>query len=159
MFRLEHPQDFDLLLVSDGSYGLSRSGRACKFSAPASTRGVAKLYTVASGGVLLYVGIAGQPMSSRLNYGFRAAGKGGYHGYKWKGLRHSLQLSVWTAYCGEQRASLREMETVEAEVAFLCRHASGQWPQYQHEIHFYPSEQTHRDAARRIYDKATTKST
>lgn len=107
--------------------------------------------------MLLYVGIAQQPMSSRLKNGFRAKGKDGYYGYKWKGLRHSLQLSVWTAFSSNnQRASLREMETVEAEVAFLCRQLSGQWPQYQHEIHFYPSDQTHRETAQTIYAHATT---
>ncbi|WP_143693340.1 hypothetical protein [Vibrio mangrovi] len=100
---------------------------------------------------MLYVGIAQQPMSARLGYGFKANGKGGYHGYKWKFLETTLQLSVWTAKLNGVYAPLKEMETIEAEVAFLCRQISGQWPTHQHEIHFSPSEQRHRDAASEIY--------
>jgi hypothetical protein len=90
-------------------------------------------------------------MSSRLSFGFRAKGKGGYHGYKWKKLRHRLNLSIWTAELEGNITTLRDLETVEAEVAFLCRQQSGQWPEFQHEIHFYPSLDLHRDAAREIY--------
>lgn len=154
VIRLEVPQVFDLQLADDGSYALSAQSAGCKFGAPASTRGVAKLYTVAHEGALLYVGIAEQPMSGRLNYGIRAAGKGGYHGYKWKGLRHPVELAVWTGFTAGERTTVRDMETIEAEVAFLCRQLSGQWPKYQHEIHFYPSRKTHRDAARSIYSHA-----
>src|ERR1700709_2548584 len=96
MPQIEAPQDFDLLLASDGTHTLSSNGDKCKFSAPASIRGIAKLYTLSSETKLLYVGVAEQPMSSRLSYGFRASGEGGYYGYKWKNLRHSLRLSVWT---------------------------------------------------------------
>ena len=52
----------------------------------------------------------------------------------------------------DQRNSSR---TVEAEVAFLCRQESGQWPEYQHEIHFYPSVKRHRTAAKTVYERAT----
>lgn len=110
-----------------------------------------KLYTLSAAGKLLYVGVASQPMSSRLSFGFRAKGKGGYHGYKWKKLRHRLNLSIWTAELEGNITTLRDLETVEAEVAFLCRQQSGQWPEFQHEIHFYPSLDLHRDAAREIY--------
>jgi hypothetical protein len=158
MLRLEPPQDFDLLLTSDGKYTLRSNGVTCRFSQPASTRGIAKLYTLSSGAALLYVGIAEQPMSSRLSYGFRANGRGGYYGYKWKTLRHSLRLSVWTAVSLEFRDTLRELETVEAEVAFLCRQLSGQWPQFQNEIHFYASNEGHREAAQVIYAHATAPS-
>jgi hypothetical protein len=104
--------------------------------------------------MLFHVGIAQQPMASRLSYGFRANGKGGYHGYKWKGLTQRMALSVWTAMIDDEPAPLREMETVEAEVAFRCREQSGQWPAYQHEIHFYKSAPEHRATARRIYEHA-----
>jgi len=56
------------------------------------------------------------------------------------------------------RVVLRELETVEAEVAFLCRQQSGQWPAYQTEIHFYPSGPVHRKAASQIYAYAVKKS-
>jgi hypothetical protein len=154
---LNEPQSFELAL-SDGWYRLSQSSLACKFSAPATMRGVAKLYTVSSDDSLLYVGIAQQPMSARLSYGFKANGKGGYHGYKWKFLETTLRLSIWTAKLHGVYASLRVMETIEAEVAFICRHTAGQWPTHQHEIHFYPSEQWHRDAAAKIYSYTVGKS-
>jgi hypothetical protein len=154
---LNKPQDYTLELVEEGSYQLRTEVGICTFSKPATARGLAKLYTLSDAGVLLYVGIAQQPMSSRLNFGFKASGKGGYHGYKWKSLKQRLALSVWTAQINGQPASLREMETTEAEVAFCCRQQSGQWPAYQHEIHFYPSFARHRDAAQRIYDHAISR--
>jgi hypothetical protein len=134
---LNEPQDYSLELVEGGNYRLHANAGVCTFSKPSTVRGLAKLYTVSDAGVLLYVGIAQQPMSSRLKFGFNASGKGGYHGYKWKGLKQRLALSVWTAAIGGKSAPLREMETVEAEVAFRCREQSGQWPAYQHEIHFF----------------------
>jgi hypothetical protein len=154
MLQLAGPQEFTIQLRDEGPYLLQSAGSPCKFQAPASTRGVAKLYTLSDGPILMYVGIAEQPMSARLGYGFRANGKGGYHGYKWKGLRHALKLTVWTGSTPTAQATLRELETVEAEVAFLCRQASGQWPQYQHEIHFYPSTEHHRAAAQVVYMRA-----
>ena len=148
---LEEPQDFELILA-DGWYRLSRASLGCKFSAPATTRGIAKLYTLSSDDSLLYVGVAQQPMSARLSHGFKANGKGGYHGYKWKFLETTLRLSVWTAKLHGLYASIRELETIEAEVAYICRHRADQWPTHQHEIHFYPSESWHREAATRIYE-------
>jgi hypothetical protein len=153
--KLNEPQDYKLNLNPGGAYELSTASGVVSFSSPASTRGVAKLYTLSHGGKLIYVGIAQQPMSSRLNYGFKADGKGGYHGYKWKHLSHQLSLSIWTASVGGDYVPLREMETIEAEVAFLCRKLSGQWPEFQHEIHFYASQSHHREAAERIYSHAT----
>jgi hypothetical protein len=150
---LNHPLDFDLA-ISGGAYKLWCDSKPAKFAAPISTRGIAKLYTVSNEDSLVYVGIAQQPMSSRLSYGLCAAGKSGYHGYKWKAHGGTLRLAVWTASDAEGYAPLRELKTVEAEVAFLCRHLSGQWPLNQHEIHFYPSNTWHREAAQRIYEHA-----
>ncbi len=124
--NLNEPQDYKLKLLSGGSYELRNSEGVAGFSKPASTRGVGKLYTISHAGTLIYVGIAQQPMSARLNYGFKANGKGGYHGYKWKHLSHTLALSIWTASKNSEYVSLREMETIEAEVAFLCRKDAGQ---------------------------------
>lgn len=149
--KLHTPQTYHLELFDDGPYRLFSDGAVCKFSKPASTKKHPKLYTLSAAGKLLYVGVASQPMSSRLSFGFRAKGKGGYHGYKWKKLRHKLNLSIWTAELEGNITTLRDLETVEAEVAFLCRQQSGQWPEFQHEIHFYPSLDLHRDAAREIY--------
>jgi hypothetical protein len=153
--RLYDPQVYELKPKQGGSYKLSTASRVTQFAKPASTRGVAKLYTVSHDRKLIYVGITRQPMSSRLSYGFKANGKGGYNGYKWKNLRHELSLSIWTASTGEDNLNLREMEIIEAEVAFLCREQSDQWPEFQHEIHFYASLPQHRKAAAKIYTHAT----
>lgn len=152
---LNEPQDYWIELLEGGSYRLRGTSGPCTFSKPATARGVAKLYTLSDGNALIYVGVAQQPMSARLNFGFNAQGKSGYYGYKWKELRQPLRLTVWTAQSGTDHASIREFETVEAEVAFLCRQRAGQWPAYQHEIHFYLSQQAHREAAERIYGHAT----
>jgi hypothetical protein len=154
MLTLCAPQEFELQLTDAASYILRQAGNASKFSAPASTGKLAKLYTVADEGALLYVGIATQSMSGRLSLGLRAMGKGGYHGYKWRHLRHPLALSVWTALLSDVSAPIRELETVEAEVAYECRRESGQWPNFQHEIHFFPSNAAHRRAAVHIYEHA-----
>ena len=151
--KLNDPHDYELKL-SSGTYVLLRDSKTAKFQAPVSTRGIAKLYTLSDESGLVYVGIAQQPMASRLGYGFRANGKSGYHGYKWKILEGTLRLSIWTAMDKDSYVPLRELETIEAEVAFLCRQESGQWPAHQHEIHFYKSEITHRDAAAKIYAHA-----
>jgi len=50
-------------------------------------------------------------------------------------------------------------ETIEAEVVFLYRQESGQWPQEQTEIHFHPSSNIHRQCARQVVDALKEKST
>ena len=156
--KLSTPQTYAIEIPDKGPYRLFDRGERCKFSKPASSGKHPKLYTLSDEGKLIYVGIASQSMSSRLSFGFRASGKGGYHGYKWKLLRHRLVLCVWTAEQESKPVVLRELETVEAEVAFLCRQRSGQWPAYQTEIHFYPSSTVHRAAAAKIYAHAVKKS-
>ena len=152
--KLNEPQDYNIKVALDRSYSLRVASSATQFSKPASTGGVAKLYTLSHDKKLIYVGVAKQSMAGRLNDGFKADGKGGYHGYKWKHLSHELTLSIWTASLAGEYVSLREMETIEAEVAFICRSRFNQWPEYQHEIHFYPSRPIHRDAAEKIYHHA-----
>ena len=153
---LNDPQNYSLELVDGGSYRLHTETGVCKFSKPCTIRGLAKLYTVSHAGTLIYVVIAEQPMSSRLNFGFKANGEGGYHGYKWKQLQQRLQLAVWTGQVDGKPVSSHDMETVEAEVAFICRRDSSQWPAYQHEIHFHQSLAWHRAAAERIYRHAVS---
>lgn len=138
-------------------YSLSLNGKGCKFQAPASTPGCAKLYTVADAGKLLYVGISSQRMSTRLSLGLRFTGAKREYLYKWRNLRHPLALSVWTAASEDAEATLQELEIVEAEVAFQCRSVSGQWPLFQNEIHFHQSGSSHRSAAARIYQHAVAR--
>jgi len=152
MLNLNPHQEYLLQPTDGGGFVLSHRGLRCAFSAPASTKGIAKLYTVSHEASLLYVGITQQRMATRLKNGFRAEGRNGYHGYKWKSLRHEMRLDVWTAQVLVGNATLRDLETVEAEVAFHCRQQSGHWPKFQHEIHFYPSSEHHRAAAKRVYE-------
>ena len=44
---------------------------------------------------------------------------------------------------------------MEAEVVFLIRQLSGQWPPFQTEIHFHPSTEDHREAARAVLEHYT----
>ncbi|MDO8804455.1 MAG: hypothetical protein Q7R35_08485 [Elusimicrobiota bacterium] len=152
--KLNEPQNYLIKPLGGGEYNLSAESGDCKFYKPATIRGLAKLYTVSDADSLIYVGISQQPMAGRLNYGFKANGESGYHGYKWRDLKRQLRLTVWTAQKDGSPAQLRELETVEAEVAFLCRQRSGLWPVYQHEIHFYQSDECQRNAAGIIYSHA-----
>jgi hypothetical protein len=90
-------------------------------------------------------------MSMRLRQGLKATRKAGYHGYKWKG-RERLRLSVWEVSDFSDNNKL-ELETLEAEVVFLCRSLDGQWPESQNEIHFHPSGRRHRALAVKVYNE------
>ena len=43
-----------------------------------------------------------------------------------------------------------DLESVEAEVAYLYRRESGQCPSYQNEIHFHAKNHYHRESAKAI---------
>jgi len=120
---------------------------AAKFSGLANTK-LPKLYVVVADGELIYVGVTRRTMRARLYGGWNANGKNGYHGYAWRHNRTTADLYDW---CQEDapEGSSRDLETVEAEVAFLIRRA-GQWPEGQTEIHFHPSQKEHREWAARI---------
>ena len=47
---------------------------------------------------------------------------------------------------------LSDMEAIEAEVVFLFRLNTGQWPAKQNEIHFQLSNAAHRRMASKIYE-------
>lgn len=135
--KLPKPQVFALQLRAASRYsvvleGVSREG----FSKPA-TLVCPKLYVVTQQRDIHYVGVTNRPMSARLNLGLKAKGKGGYHGYKWKMLTMPLCLTVWSFPDKRGKDFLRELETIEAEFAFLVRKETGQWPRSQTEIHFY----------------------
>jgi hypothetical protein len=63
-------------------------------------------------------------------------------------MDHNLNLDIW--YLEGDDIKGTDLETIEAEVVFLYRQESGQWPQAQTEIHFHPSDIIHRDCARQI---------
>lgn len=152
--KLNPAQEYELTLKNDLSYELKANNIVCKFSSPASKKNLAKLYTVTENKVLLYIGITSQSMSSRLNSGLKSKGKNGYHGYKWKGIRSGLTLRIWTIQEKELYISHSDVEAIEAEVAFLCRHLSKNWPKYQNEIHFQASSKEHKKIAKKLYKGA-----
>jgi hypothetical protein len=117
------------------------------FPARANTK-LPKLYVVVADGELIYVGVTRRPMRERLYSGWNASGKNGYYGYAWRHTHTEADLYVWCHENAPDGSSL-DLETVEAEVAFLIRSA-GQWPRSQTEIHFHPSEKEHRELAARI---------
>lgn len=118
-----------------------------RFSGIANTK-LPKLYVVVANGELLYVGVTKRTMRARLYSGWNANGKNGYHGYAWRRTHSQVDLYIW---CHEDApgGSTLDLETIEAEVAYLTRSA-GQWPRGQTEIHFHPSGNEHRELAVRI---------
>lgn len=87
-------------------------------------------------------------MSVRLRGGLTADGTHGYHGYSWGKKSHWMRLDIW--YFDEDDIQPTDLETLEAEVVFVYRRESGQWPEGQTEIHFHPSDTTHRQLAGQI---------
>jgi hypothetical protein len=123
--------------------------RTGKFSGLA-TSALPKLYVASIDGKPIYVGITKQPIGKRLRFGWRANGQDGYYGYAWRHTCTQADLDIW---CHEDapsgKAMCLDMETIEAEVVFLIRKA-GQWPPYQTEIHFHPSNEEHRTFAAQV---------
>ncbi len=117
-----------------------------KFSPPASSNGQLKLYVIKSGAEVIYAGITSQSLRARLRWGFHANGEQGYYGYKWKNL-NIVEMLVWY-FPG---AKLSSIEPVEAELAYLVRHRTGNWPKYQMEIHFHQSSKRDKELAEAIY--------
>ncbi|MDR6819580.1 hypothetical protein J2X76_004772 [Neorhizobium sp. 2083] len=116
-----------------------------------------KLYIFSRDGVPIYVGATVRSMSSRLATGWTAEGKGGYYGYGFRHEGSAVDLDVWydsdpVKLREDGKRSGSDIETVEAEVVYLLRHRTGQWPAYQTEIHFYQSNADHRESAERIVD-------
>lgn len=160
---LSNPQRWRLRIRPDGYELLEHR----TFSGYSSSR-LPKIYVFSDGNVPVYVGIAKRPISQRLRYGFAAAGKHGYHGYALRrpeAIREyggELSLTIWVQSDpvpemkggkpiqnadGSLRWSLEDMKKVEAEVVYLIRHRTGEWPRYQTEIHFSAPETAHRKAA------------
>lgn len=90
-----------------------------------------KIYVLADGENILYVGITKSSIKNRLRYGLTADGKNGYYGYKWKELP-LVKLFVW-CFDGLDKTKI---ESIEAELVYLIRRSTGKWPLCQNEIHF-----------------------
>ena len=83
----------------------------------------------------------------------QATGEHGYHGYAWRRSDGELRLDVWYLDGATEDKISLELETIEAEVVYLFRFRSGQWPSDQTEIHFHPSADFHKQAAQQILDR------
>lgn len=90
-----------------------------------------KLYVIKSHNEFLYVGITKQSLRNRLRSGLSSDGIHGYHGYKWKNHK-SIQLYVW---CFDN-FNEEQLENIEAELVYLIRNKTNNWPLFQNEIHF-----------------------
>lgn len=119
-----------------------------KFSGIASERSH-KLYVVSRENWPIYVGVTTQRMSTRLRLGFTAKGASGYHGYAWRRTFKDAVLDIWAPTPGSGNLTKLDAETIEAEIVHLIR-LKGQWPQWQTEIHFHPSNEVHRQIAASI---------
>jgi len=146
--ELAGPDSFELVFDHEKFQVRPDSGLG-QFTPRACSK-IPKLYVVAAADQLIYVGVTKQPIRNRLRLGWQAKGETGYYGYAWRHALTSATLHVWYHENAKDRSS-RDVETVEAEVAFLVRTA-GQWPLHQTEIHFYPSSEIHRTHAKRIFE-------
>jgi len=149
--KIGNPQRYLLVINKNKEYSLKGKDGNKTFTAPASQKGKPKLYTVSTNGKLHYVGITNQPMSTRLRLGLNAMGEHGYYGYKLKPGNYLLHVWSIENLSPDKREANDELETIEAEVVFLCRKETGRWPRSQNEIHFHPSNRHHRELAKRIY--------
>ena len=132
---------------------LNESGcfeRVETFKTPATNRSP-KVYVVKYCGDIVYVGTAQQSFGARLWLGLTAKGKGGYHGYKWRGLPGKIDVLI---YClemkGKPEKQKKKLETIEAEIVFAVRSLTGKWPKYQTEIHFHNASKSELQIAHHI---------
>ena len=112
-----------------------------EFSAPV-TKSSPKLYVILHNHEPVYVGATIQSIGARL----RSKSK---YNYEWRRCLENADVDIWLLE-NEKSNGTTTMETVEAEVVFLFRKISGQWPKYQTEIHFHHSNYHHRTAAQYI---------
>lgn len=146
-----------LAVMNNHTYQVVSPSGKRHFESPATLKGVIKIYLLGTRDVLHYIGITGQPMARRLNYGPKADGKNGYHGYPWKTEFGEFDLDIWQFSRSNSDSSIHFAEAVEAEIAFLYKMHSGEWPTSQTEIHFSNkfdmANPVPRDIAERILDQ------
>jgi hypothetical protein len=134
------------------------NGKIINFSSPVSDRNLPKLYVVSINNEIVYIGFTSQSMTTRLSAGLRAKGE---NGYKWK-HEPELDLSVFVFQnmFGESpelnREQYRYIEALVAELVYLVRNKTGNWPRYQNEIHFhFDKSKTAKIKAEEIYNVLT----
>jgi hypothetical protein len=140
--RIEGPDTYEMSLNKTAMTVRCVKGTP-RFSGLA-TNDMPKLYIVSIAGKPVYVGYTKRSVRSRIHEGLKAAGKNGYHGYAWRNAKKAT-LKVW-CHMNAIKRNERDIETVEAEVVFLIRQ-TGDWPEFQTEIHFHRSTEIHRRLA------------
>ncbi|HAS6495878.1 TPA: hypothetical protein GRR58_24570 [Vibrio parahaemolyticus] len=79
---------------------------------------------------ILYVGQTVQPIQDRMYQGISS------QDYKWAKKSTSYDLLVWNL-CGlVESESNYDLDSIEAELAFLVRVIQNEWPTYQNSINF-----------------------
>ncbi|WP_111710164.1 GIY-YIG nuclease family protein [Lutibacter citreus] len=140
-------------------YTKKQEGKKVNFQKPVTTKYIPKIYILTSNNRIVYVGYTGQSIGSRLNYGMRANGKNGYHGYKWKKELDTVNLHVFVfeSFVQDEDQMKKQMEfveAIEAEIVFKVRDETGSWPKYQNEIHFNNQQpEKVKRIANEIYEK------
>lgn len=127
-----------------------------------------KIYLVANGAEILYVGEAHTSIKERFrrsctsfNYHIRnnrEVARGGYKGYKWLAPKEPLNdLVVHVFVFDECYDTSRDfIEAIEGELVYLIRKNTGHWPEYQNEIHFH-NEQGAAEIAEEIINEVLRK--
>lgn len=151
--RVEGPDQFTMSIHPHGTppFEIVDARGERKFSGRATSK-LPKLYVVTAGPAPIYVGITRQSMRARLRLGWSATGENGYHGYRWRHHHSQATLDLWYHVDAACSPLDLDIETVEAELVYLIRE-QGQWPEYQTEIHFHPSNEEHRTVAARIWSR------
>lgn len=132
------------------------------FLNPVNLSKTPKIYILKHNDNIVYIGYASQSIGTRLSQGIRANGRNGYHGYKWKEVEQ-LDLLVFVfdkTLKGnkhkDDKSYIAFAEAVEAELVFKVRLETGNWPEFQNEIHFNNVALAQATAAALdIYKKAT----
>lgn len=122
-----------------------QDGVPTKFGRPVTQRLHPKIYVLKATkkngeNEIVYVGYASQSIGARLDGGFRAKGEKGYHGYKWQWEKElELLVFMFDEFTGNEKADRKYkefVEAIEAELVYLVRETTGDWPRCQNEIHF-----------------------
>ena len=148
---LSGPFQYHLRVADGGSaYSHHPDSGITTFTSPVTTRSP-KIYIASVDGLPIYIGQTVQSIRERLRLGFSADGSSGYHGYAWRHHHIDVKLDVWILGGADEDRDILDIETIEAEIVYLIRHNQNQWPAFQTEIHFHPSEERHRKLAFEIY--------
>lgn len=146
--KITGPDKYQIIIKSLKSFEIISPEGDGKVHGRAAEGKRSKLYVISYNKKPIYVGITRQNIRNRLRMGFRAEGKGGYHGYKWRRELKKVEMAIWY---DERGKSQDDIEAIEAELVFLIRKNYKQWPKFQTEIHFHQSSRGHVRVAERIF--------